>query len=508
MPVIRESLVQQLYQPGKGQELWDFANTLYPICRSISGNGVRETLGHIQSKIDLQIHEVPSGTQAFDWTIAPEWNIRDAWIKDPQGNKIIDFKKHNLHVLNYSGPINGKFQLADLKKHIFTMPDQPDLIPYRTSYYTINWGFCMSHDQLMSLPDGEYEAFIDSDHNPNGSLTYGEYFLQGESDEIFLFSAHCCHPSLANDNCSGMSVNTHLAEALTSLQGKTRYSYQFIFAPGTIGSITWLSRNEDKIKRIKNGLILSCVGDPGGPTYKRSQAGDAIVDRAVEKILRDEEANPNIIDFWPYGYDERQYNSPAFRLNVGLLLRSRFGLFPEYHTSGDNMGFIKPDALEKSYKNTLQIIDVLENEYKTVNLAPHGEPNLGKRGLYGAIGGGQESLRRQLAGVLDAEPIRRRALAARHRPTRQAAVRAHPRCGEGAERKRPAGSQRLRGQTAGETEGRERSVLAAFLFGGVRCRRKPPSFATRALARLLGRAPASSSRGSRWAARCLGRWIY
>ena len=391
MPVIRESVVNQLYKPGIGQELWDFANTLYPICRSISGNGVRETLGHIKSKIDLQIHEVPSGTQAFDWTIAPEWNIRDAWIKDPQGNKIIDFKKHNLHVLNYSAPINGKFQLADLKKHIFTMPDQPDLIPYRTSYYNINWGFCMSHDQLMSLPDGEYEAFIDSDHNPNGSLTYGEYFLQGESDEIFLFSAHCCHPSLANDNCSGMSVNTHLAQALTSLQGKTRYSYQFIFAPGTIGSITWLSRNEEKIKRIKNGLILSCVGDPGGPTYKRSQAGDAIVDRAVEKILRDEEANPNIVDFWPYGYDERQYNSPAFRLNVGLLLRSRFGLFPEYHTSADNMEFLKPDALEKSFKHTLQIIDVLENEYKTVNLAPHGEPNLGKRGLYGAIGGDKKA---------------------------------------------------------------------------------------------------------------------
>lgn len=186
--------------------------------------------GPHKSKIDLQIHEVPSGTSAFDWTIAPEWNVRDASIKDPQGNKIIDFKKHNLHVLNYSAPINGKFQLADLKKHIFTMPDQPDLIPYRTSYYNINWGYCMSHDQLMSLPDGEYEAFINSDHNPNGSLTYGEYFIQGQSDEIFLFSAHCCHPSLANDNCSGMSVNTHLARALTELKGKTRYSYQFIRA--------------------------------------------------------------------------------------------------------------------------------------------------------------------------------------------------------------------------------------------------------------------------------------
>lgn len=391
MPKIREPLTQTLYREGIGQDIWNFANDIFPICRSISGNGVRETLGHVRRLADLEIHEVPSGSQAFDWTIAPEWNIRDAWIKDPSGKKIIDFKVHNLHVLNYSTPINGKFQLSELKKHIYTMPDQPTLIPYRTSYYNMNWGFCMSHDQLMSLPDGEYEAFIDSDHNPKGSLTYGEMFIQGESDEIFLFSAHCCHPSLANDNCSGIAVNAHLAQALSSMKGKTRYSYQFVFAPGTIGSITWLSRNVEKAKHIKHGLILSCVGDPGGPTYKKSQRGDAMIDRAVEQVFRETEPDPNILDFWPYGYDERQYCSPAFNLPVGLMLRSKFGEFTEYHTSGDNMDFIKPEYLEKSYKHTLEIIDIIENDYKVTNLAPTCEPNLGKRGLYGAIGGDKKA---------------------------------------------------------------------------------------------------------------------
>ncbi|MBL8550265.1 MAG: DUF4910 domain-containing protein [Hyphomonadaceae bacterium] len=387
MNVIREPLAEKLFKPGIGEEMWSFANGLYPYCRSITGNGVRQTLNDVKKVIDLTIHEVPSGTPVFDWNVPREWNIRDAWIKDPSGKKIVDFKVHNLHVLNYSTPINGKFELAELKKHIFTMPDQPDLIPYRTSYYHENWGFCMTHEQMLSLEDGVYEAYIDSDHDPNGSLTYGEYFIQGESDETILFSAHCCHPSLANDNCSGVSVNTHLARALASMKGKTRYSYVFIFAPGTIGSLTWLSRNGDRIKNIHQGLILSCVGDAGGPTYKRSQKGDALIDKAVEKVMRDNSKEPNIVDFWPYGYDERQYNSPAFRLNVGLMLRSRFGLFPEYHTSADNMDFIRPEYLEESYKTALEVIDIIENDYKMVNLSPNGEPNLGKRGLYGAVGG-------------------------------------------------------------------------------------------------------------------------
>ena len=317
MTKLQQSIYESLNRDNIGDDIYGLAKTIFPICRSITGNGVRETLRHVKKHIDLTIHEVPSGTQAFDWTVPREWNIRDAWIKDATGKKIIDFKVHNLHVLNYSVPVHEKLPLSELKKHIYTMPDQPDLIPYRTSYYSDNWGFCMSHNQLQGLEEGIFEVLIDSDHDENGALTYGEYYLPGETEDEFLFSSHVCHPSLANDNCSGISVNTFLAAALSTL--KTRYSYRFIFAPGTIGSITWLSRNEDKVRRIKKGLIISCVGDPGGPTFKRSQKGNSSLDIAVEHVLNRNFDKPNIIDFSPYGYDERQYCSPAFDLSVGLL---------------------------------------------------------------------------------------------------------------------------------------------------------------------------------------------
>ena len=385
MPKLGEILSQKLYGENIGGELYQFASKIYPICRSITGNGVRETLRHVKSVVDIDIHEVPSGTEVFDWKVPREWNIRDAYIKGPNGEKVVDFKVHNLHVLNYSIPVNKKLPLAELRKHIYTMPDQPDLIPYRTSYYKDNWGFCMTHEAMQKLPDGMYEVFIDADHNDNGSLTYGEYLHRGETEDEFLFSSHCCHPSLANDNCAGISVNAHLARALSGV--RTRYSYRFIFAPGTIGSITWLARNRETAKRIKHGLIVSCVGDPGGPTYKRSQRADALVDRAVEHVFKTTEKAPNIIDFSPYGYDERQYCSPAFNLPVGLILRSKFGEFPEYHTSADNLDFIKPECLARSYKGLLEIVDIVENNYKAMNLEPNCEPNLGKRGLYGAIGG-------------------------------------------------------------------------------------------------------------------------
>ena len=385
MPAIGEMFSRKLYSEDIGDRLYEFASAIYPICRSITGNGVRETLRHVKKIVDIDIHEVPSGTTAFDWKVPREWNVRDAYIKDPTGRKVVDFKVHNLHLLNYSIPVSTKLPLSELKKHIYTMPDQPTLIPYRTSYYKDNWGFCMAHNELQKLADGMYEVFVDSDHNDNGSLSYGEYFHQGETDDEFLFSSHVCHPSLANDNCSGIGVNAFLASALSKV--RTRYSYRFIFAPGTIGSITWLSRNQDRAQRIKHGLIVSCVGDPGGPTYKRSQKGTALIDRAVEHVYTSSESNPNIIDFSPYGYDERQYCSPAFDLSVGLILRSKFGEFPEYHTSADNLDFIRPEYLGRSFKALLDIIDIVENDFKTVSLAPNCEPNLGKRGLYGAIGG-------------------------------------------------------------------------------------------------------------------------
>jgi aminopeptidase-like protein len=387
MHAVRDTLAEIARRADLGAQLWRFAQQLYPICRSITGDGLRQTLAAVGEHVDLKIVETPSGQAVFDWTVPPEWRIREAWIKDASGVKVVDFANNNLHVLNYSAPVRRKLPLVELKQHVFTMPDRPTLIPYRTSYYARKWGFCMSHAQLESLPDGEYEVFIDSEHDDAGSLTYGECFLQGESDEIFLFSAHCCHPSLANDNCSGISVAAHLAEAIATLKGKTRYSYLFLFVPGTIGAITWLARNQERALRVKHGLVLAGLGDLGGPMYKRSRRGDALIDRAAAHVLLQAETDAQIRDFWPYGYDERQYCSPAFNLPVGLMQRSQFATFPEYHTSADNMDFIKPEILERSFDRVLEIVDIIENEGRPVNLAPHCEPNLGKRGLYAAVGG-------------------------------------------------------------------------------------------------------------------------
>ena len=253
-----------------GQKMFDLVAELFPICRSITGNGVRQTLGILNRFIPLSIEEVPSGTPVFDWTIPPEWNISDAYIKNERGERVLDFKKNNLHVLNYSVPIRTKLPLDELKKHIFTLPDQPDLIPYRTSYYAERWGFCMSQNQLDDLQPGTYEAVVESSLT-EGSLTYAEHVVPGATKDEVLLSAHICHPSLANDNCSGLALLTTLAQELR--RRKTKFTYRFIFAPGTIGAIAWLARNEANVGRIKHGLVVSCVGDAGGPTYKKAVAG-------------------------------------------------------------------------------------------------------------------------------------------------------------------------------------------------------------------------------------------
>jgi len=377
-----------------GDIIYSLAEKLYPICRSITGNGVRETLQIIQEHIPLEIHEVPTGTPVLDWTIPKEWNIREAWIKDPDGQKIIDFADHNLHVLNYSAPIHRKVDLAELKKHLFSLPDQPDLIPYRTSYYNENWGFCLPHRQLEQLSEGEYEVFIDSDLK-EGHLTYGELFLPGETEEEFLMTAHVCHPSLANDNLSGIGVLTFLAQHL--MQEKNRYSYRFLFIPGTIGSITWLARNEDKISRIKHGIVATLLGDAGHFHYKKSRRGDAEIDRAIRYVLEETEGPHEVLDFFPYGYDERQFCSPGFNLAVGNLTRSQFGQYPEYHTSGDNLDLIQPEQLEGSYQLYLRIVRLLEQNRIYLNRHPKGEPQLGKRGLYEAIGGQSDQKDMQMA---------------------------------------------------------------------------------------------------------------
>jgi len=360
------------------------AARLYPICRSITGNGVRQSLRILSEMIPLELHEVPSGTPVFDWTVPREWNIRDAYVANARGERVIDFRRHNLHVVQYSAPVRARMTLDDLRSRLFSIPERPNAIPYRTSYYKETWGFCLTDTQLRALQPGEYEVVIDASLTDE-SLTYGELFLAGETDEEVLFHAHCCHPSLANDNLSGLVVAAFLADALA--KADRRYSYRFLFLPGTIGPITWLARNEQRVSRIRHGLVLSGIGDAGPFTYKRSRRSDAPIDRAMQHLLTSAAGTAQIRDFDPYGYDERQYCSPGFNLPVGCLMRTPHGTYPEYHTSDDNLDFLRRDSLEESLRLLVDLVYLLERDRRCVNLSPKGEPQLGKRGLYRSTGG-------------------------------------------------------------------------------------------------------------------------
>lgn len=380
----------QKHSTGVGQDLHRFATELYPICRSITGEGIRQTLALIQARIPLRTTDVPTGTQVFDWTVPKEWNIRDAFIKGPDEKRVVDFRQHSLHVMNYSTPVRATLPLTELKPHLFTIPEHPDWIPYRTSYYQENWGFCLSHNQMLALKDGNYEVCIDSTLEA-GRLTYGEFYLPGRSKEEVLISCHACHPSLANDNLSGLTVATFLAQFLSGRD--LRYSYRFLFIPGTIGAITWLAQNRETAGRIRHGLVLTCIGDAGGFHYKKSRRGNAEIDRAAAHILRYSGEPAEILEFSPDGYDERQYCSPGFNLAVGCLMRSVWGKFPEYHSSADNLDFIRPQQLARSLRVCAGILDVLEDNRQYRNLSPFCEPQLGRRNLYRPVGGnapGQE----------------------------------------------------------------------------------------------------------------------
>jgi aminopeptidase-like protein len=359
---------------------------LYPICRSITGDGVRETLGILQHHISLRVREIPSGTQVFDWVVPKEWNIRDAYIKDSSGTRVVDFHTSNLHIVNYSIPVHSKMRLRELKAHLFTIPDRPDWIPYRTTYYQESWGFCISQRQMEALKEDEYEVLIDSSLQ-HGNLTYGEFFLPGQSSDEVLISCHVCHPSLCNDNLSGIATATCLAKHLASSSEPHRYSYRFLFIPGTIGAITWLALNEDAIANIKHGLVLTGLGDRGQLHYKKSRRGNTEIDRAVIQTLKDHEVAHKVLDFSPYGYDERQYCSPGINLPVGRLSRTPHGTFPEYHTSADNLDFINAEKLGESLSVCLDVLSLLEKNEVFVNLNPKCEPQLGKRGLYRMVGG-------------------------------------------------------------------------------------------------------------------------
>jgi aminopeptidase-like protein len=366
-----------------GARLHATMEELYPICRSITGDGVRATLDVLEKAVPLQRQAAPSGHQAFDWTVNDEWNVRDAYVADRHGERVIDFRRHNLHLVSYSTPVRATMSLEELRPHLHTLPDRPDLIPYRTTYYHRTWGFCLAHNELERLGEGPFEVVVDTTLEP-GELTYGELVVPGESSDEVILSAHLCHPSLANDNLSGLVVATELARLLGSLD-RRRYTYRFLFAPGTIGSITWLSRNPEVWPRIRHGLVLTGLGGPGALVYKQTRRGDRTVDRAASHVvLRD---GGEVRGYSPYGYDERQYNSLGFDLPVGRLSRTPHGEYPEYHTSADDLDFVTPDQLVGSLRALLEIVDVLENDRVLRNTSPYGEPQLGKRGLYPTVGG-------------------------------------------------------------------------------------------------------------------------
>ncbi len=364
-------------------EMFDLMENLFPICRSITGNGVRKTDEIIGKEIPLEIHEVPTGTKVFDWTVPKEWNIKDAYVINPKGEKIIDFKKSNIHILNYSIPIRKKLSLEELKSHLYTLPEQPDLIPYRTSYYKENWGFCLTHNQLLELEEGEYEVVIESTLK-DGSLTYGEYYLKGESEDEFLISCYTCHPSMANDNLSGIALATFMAKYLSKIPLKK--SYRFLFVPETIGSITWLCLNEKNVSKIKYGLVATCLAGPGKLTYRKSRQDTAEIDKVTQNILKNSGEDYRILDYFPPGSEERQYGSQAFQLPIGSLMHSAYDEFPEYHTASDDMDFVQKKQLGDSFLKYLSIIFEIENNVKYVNLKPKCEPQLGKIGLYQSIG--------------------------------------------------------------------------------------------------------------------------
>jgi aminopeptidase-like protein len=390
----RADVGQGIEVAGVGGSMYGLIRELYPICRSITGNGVRETLRRVGDHIPLEIREVRTGTRVFDWTVPREWNIHDAYVRNSAGQKVIDFGRSNLHVLNYSVPVRTKLPLAELREHLFTLPDHPDWIPYKTSYYQERWGFCLSHNQLNALEEGLYEVVIDASLEA-GHLTYGECYLPGSGAEEVLVSCHVCHPSLCNDNLSGIALSTFLAKHLG--ERARRYSYRFIFIPGTIGAITWLAMNEGTAGRIRHGLVVANVGDAGTMHYKKSRRGDAEIDRAVAHVLEHSGKPYEIAEFSPYGYDERQFCSPGFDLAVGSLTRTPFGRYPEYHTSADDLSLVQPRYLADSFTTYLAVLNLLEDNARYLNRNPKCEPELGRRGLYRTLGGNVASKEAELA---------------------------------------------------------------------------------------------------------------
>jgi aminopeptidase-like protein len=377
-----------------GEQLLGTVRELYPIFRSITGDGVRATLRILQRQAPLEISEVPTGTPVLDWTVPREWNVRSARLIGPGGEVIADAERLNLHLLGYSIPFQGTVDLEELQGHLHSLPEAPELVPYRTSYYREAWGFCLAHAERTRLRPGQYRVEIET-RLTDGSLSYGEAVVPGTGSGEVLISTHVCHPSLANDNCAGMAMCALLARELGRM--RPRYTYRFLFVPGTIGAITWLAKNEERTRRVVHGLVAACVGDEGGLTYKRSRRGNAEIDRAVVHVLAHSGQAHEVREFTPYGYDERQYCSPGFDLPVGSLTRTPYGEYPEYHTSGDDLSLVKAEKIADTFRRYLEVFEVLEGNGTWQNLSPRGEPQLGRRGLYGSVGGQSHAQASQMA---------------------------------------------------------------------------------------------------------------
>lgn len=392
-----------------GREAYDLAVQLFPIPRSLTGDGVRETLRLVGELVPVEVTEVPTGTPVFDWSIPQEWNISDAWIADVDGRRIVDFRASNLHVVGYSHPVHATLTGAELHAHLHSLPDHPDRIPYRTAYWGDTWGFCVSQRQKQEIRPGErYEVVIEATLE-DGHLTYGEAVLAGESTEEVLLSTYVCHPSVANDNVSGIVTLAVLGRHLARRQ--LRRTHRLLFSPGTLGPLAWLSRNLDGLDRVHAGLVVACAGDRGPLRYKRSRRGDAHVDRAAEHVLQHSRPGALVENFVPWGGDERQFCSPGFDLPVGALTRTPHGLYPEYHSSADDLDLIRAESLGDTLAATLQILDVLERDRTFVSRNPFGEPQLGRRGLYREISAGvprpEETFQRAVMWVLSQADGRR-----------------------------------------------------------------------------------------------------
>lgn len=369
---------------AKGEAMLALMRDLYPLCRSITGPGVRATLQRIAATLPLQITEIPTGTQVFDWTVPREWSIEDAYLEHESGRRFARFCDSNLHVVGYSVSVDRTLTLEELAPRLHTLPNHPDWIPFRSSYYREDWGFCLSERERQSMPSGNYRAVIRS-RLADGSLTLGEFVHPGRTAEEVLVFAHTCHPSLCNDNLSGIVMAAELAQSLRRLS--TRYTYRFLFAPATIGSIAWMATNEPRLAAVRHGLVLAMLGDAGPLRYHRTRTGRAPVDRAAALVLRSCYPDGSGHDFSPWGFDERQFNTPGIRLPVGRLSRAEPGGYPEEHTSADSLQLMSAGSLGEAWRACLRIFEVLEHDARYVNLSPKGEPQLGRRGLYRQTGG-------------------------------------------------------------------------------------------------------------------------